>query len=111
LNYFSRESAVLTGIQSVSLAGADLSLPFSLPLDSGGRPNLFYFTRETGSIYNFRYMVECHGKRLIEIRINIGAYESVRKLVASSGGKDVEIAFLAIRPTSASFMQLCSGKM
>jgi hypothetical protein len=46
--------------------------------------NLLYFTRETGSIYNFRYIVECHRKRLKRIRNNIGAYESVRKLVAFS---------------------------
>jgi hypothetical protein len=46
--------------------------------------NLLYFTRETGSIYNFRYIVECHRKRLIKIRNNIGAYESVGKLVAFS---------------------------
>jgi hypothetical protein len=46
--------------------------------------NLLYFTRETGSIYKFRYMAECHRKRLIKIRNNMGAYESVRKLVAFS---------------------------
>jgi hypothetical protein len=46
--------------------------------------NLLYFTRETGSIYNFRYVVEYHRKRLMKIRNNIGAYESVRKLVAFS---------------------------
>jgi hypothetical protein len=46
--------------------------------------NLFYLARETGSIYNFRYIAECHRKRLMRIRNNIGAYESVRKLVALS---------------------------
>jgi hypothetical protein len=46
--------------------------------------NLLYFTRERGGIYNFRYIVEYHRKRLIKIRNNIGAYESVRKLVAFS---------------------------
>jgi hypothetical protein len=44
--------------------------------------NLFNVTRETGSIYNFGYIAECHRKRLMRIRNNIGAYESVRKLVA-----------------------------
>jgi hypothetical protein len=33
---------------------------------------LLYFTRKTGSIYNFSYIVECHGKRLIKIRNNMG---------------------------------------
>jgi hypothetical protein len=46
--------------------------------------NLLYFTRETGIIYNFRYITEYHRKRLIKIRNNIGAYKSVRKLVAFS---------------------------
>jgi hypothetical protein len=46
--------------------------------------NLLYFTRETGSIYNFRYIAEYHRKRRIKIRNNIGAYESIRKLVAFS---------------------------
>jgi hypothetical protein len=46
--------------------------------------NLLYFTREIGSIYNFRYIIEYYRKRLIKIRNNIGAYESVRKLVAFS---------------------------
>jgi hypothetical protein len=46
--------------------------------------NLFYLTRETGSIYNFRYIAECHRKRLMKIRNNMGAYESVGKLVAFS---------------------------
>jgi hypothetical protein len=46
--------------------------------------NLFNLTRETGSIYNFGYIAECHRKRLMRIRNNMGAYESVRKLVAFS---------------------------
>jgi hypothetical protein len=43
--------------------------------------NLFYFTRKTGSIYNFGYIAGYHRKRLIRIRNNIGAYKSVRKLI------------------------------
>ena len=55
--------------------------------------NLFYFTRKTSSIYNFRYMVECYKKRVNEIRNNIGAYESVRKLVAFSSDVVVDIVY------------------
>jgi hypothetical protein len=46
--------------------------------------NLFYFARKSGSIYNFRYIAECHRKRLMKARNNMGVYESVRKLVAFS---------------------------
>jgi hypothetical protein len=46
--------------------------------------SLFNLTRETGSIYNFRYIAVCQGKRLIKSQNNIGAYESVRKLVVLS---------------------------
>jgi hypothetical protein len=46
--------------------------------------NLFYFARKTGSIYSFRYIAECQRKRVMKVRNNIGAYESVRKLVAFS---------------------------
>jgi hypothetical protein len=45
--------------------------------------NFFDLIREIGSIYNFQYIAECHRKRLIKIRTATGAYESVRKLVAS----------------------------
>jgi hypothetical protein len=45
---------------------------------------LVLFARKTGSIYNFRYIAEYHRKRVIKVRNNIGAYESVRKLVAFS---------------------------
>jgi hypothetical protein len=44
--------------------------------------NLFNLPKETGSIYSFEYIAECHRKRLIKTRNNMGAYESVRKLVA-----------------------------
>jgi hypothetical protein len=34
--------------------------------------NLFYLTRNLGSIYNFRYMAKHQRKRLIKIRNNMG---------------------------------------
>jgi hypothetical protein len=46
--------------------------------------NLFNLTKKTGSIHNFGYIVECHRKKLIKIRNNMGACESVGKLVAFS---------------------------
>jgi hypothetical protein len=52
---------------------------------------LFYLARKLGGIYNFRYMANCHRERLMKIRNNIGAYESVRKLVAFSSDVIVDI--------------------
>jgi hypothetical protein len=60
-----RRVIVCKGLSAVTSAGTsiDENSVKLMTLSS----NLFYLTRETGSIYNFGYMAECHRKRLIKI--------------------------------------------
>jgi hypothetical protein len=55
--------------------------------------NLFHLAKKVGSIFNIGYMAECHRKRLMKIRNNMGAYESVRELVAFPSDVIVDIHY------------------